>query len=379
MTDVFEIARHDLLDPAGLTDQELQHVIHQLAGRQIDYADLYFQSTYSESWVLENGIIKGGSFDIDRGVGVRAISGEKTGFAYADDIVMPALQQAAQAARSIVKQGDEQTVQAWHKLPGHNLYQPVNPLHSLSETDKVALLQRVDAYIRKKDARIAHVNISLAGEYETILVMASDGHLAADVRPLVRFNISLVLEQNGRRESGYAGGGGRYDYHELLAGDVVYQYADEALRQAVVNLEAVDAPAGPMTVVLGAGWPGVLLHEAVGHGLEGDFNRKGISAYSGRMGQRVASELCTIVDNGTLPNRRGSLNMDDEGIPTQNNVLIENGILRQYMMDKRNARLMGVQSTGNGRRESYAHTPMPRMTNTYMLAGQSDPKDIIAS
>jgi TldD protein len=379
MTDVLEIVRHDLLDPGGLTDNQLHHVIHKLAGKNVDYADLYFQSTYSESWVLENGIIKGGSFDIDRGVGVRAISGEKTGFAYADDIVMPALQQAAQAARSIVKQGDEQTVQAWHKLPGHNLYQPVNPLHSLSETDKVALLQRVDAYIRKKDARIAQVNISLAGEYETILVMASDGHLAADVRPLVRFNISLVLEQNGRRESGYAGGGGRYDYHELLAGDVVYQYADEALRQAVVNLEAVDAPAGPMTVVLGAGWPGVLLHEAVGHGLEGDFNRKGISAYSGRMGQRVASDLCTVVDNGTLPGRRGSLNVDDEGTPTQNNVLIENGFLRSYMMDKRNARLMGVESTGNGRRESYAHLTIPRMTNTYMLPGKSTPDEIIAS
>lgn len=379
MIDVLEIVRHDLLDPGGLTDNQLQHVIHKLAGSNVDYADLYFQSTYSESWVLENSIIKGGSFDIDRGVGVRAISGEKTGFAYADDIVMPALQQAAQAARSIVKQGGEQAVQAWHKLPGHNLYQPVNPLHSLSETDKVALLQRVDSYIRKKDTRIAQVSISLAGEYETILVMASDGHLAADVRPLVRFNISLVLEQNGRRESGYAGGGGRYDYQELLAGDLVYQFADEALRQAVVNLEAVDAPAGPMTVVLGPGWPGVLLHEAIGHGLEGDFNRKGISAYSGRMGQRVASDLCTVVDNGTLQGRRGSLNIDDEGTPTQNNVLIENGILRNYMMDKRNARLMGVKSTGNGRRESYAHLTIPRMTNTYMLPGKSTPEEIIAS
>ncbi|MFZ2315518.1 MAG: metalloprotease TldD [Gammaproteobacteria bacterium] len=379
MTDVLEIVRHDLLDPAGLTDQQLQNVLYKLAGRQIDYADLYFQSTYSESWILEDSIIKGGSFDIDRGVGVRAMSGEKTGFAYADDIMMPALEQAAQAARSIAKQGGERGVQAWQKLPGHKLYSPVNPLHSLTEKEKVSLLQSVDSYIRQKDSRIVQVSVSLAGEYETILVMASDGHMSADVRPLVRFNISLIVDHKGRRESGYAGGGGRYDYHHFQHSDVLFEYADEALRQALVNLEAVDAPAGPMTVVLGPGWPGVLLHEAVGHGLEGDFNRKGISAYSGRMGEQVASKLCTIVDNGTLPNRRGSLNVDDEGIPTQNNVLIENGILKNYMMDKRNARLMGLQSTGNGRRESYAHLPMPRMTNTYMLAGKSEPEDIIAS
>ena len=379
MTDVLEIVRHDLLDPAGLTDNQLHNVLHQLAGPQIDYADLYFQSTYSESWVLEDGIIKTGSFDIDRGVGVRATSGEKTGFAYADDIVMPALMQAAQAARSITKQGGEQSVQAWHRAPGHELYQPVDPLHSLTESEKVSLLQRVDAYIRQKDSRIIQVSVSLAGEYETVLVMASDGHMAADVRPLVRFNVSLIVEQNGRRETGYSGGGGRFNYQYFLQGDLAFEYADEALRQALVNLEAVDAPAGPMTVVLGPGWPGVLLHEAVGHGLEGDFNRKGISAYSGRMGERVASTLCTIVDNGTLPDRRGSLNIDDEGTPTQNNVLIENGILKNYMFDKRNARLMGVASTGNGRRESYADLPIPRMTNTYMLAGESDPKEIIAS
>lgn len=379
MTDILEIVRHDLLDPAGLTDKQLQTVIYKLAGRQIDYADLYFQSTYSESWVLEDSIIKGGSFDIDRGVGVRAMSGEKTGFAYADDIMMPALEQAAQAARSIAKQGGERAVQAWQKLPGHQLYSPVNPLHSLTEKEKVSLLQRVDSYIRQKDSRIVQVSVSLAGEYETIFVMASDGHMSADVRPLVRFNISLIVDHKGRRESGYAGGGGRYDYHHFQHTDVLFEYADEALRQALVNLEAIDAPAGPMTVVLGPGWPGVLLHEAVGHGLEGDFNRKGISAYSGRMGEQVASKLCTIVDNGTLPNRRGSLNVDDEGMPTQNNILIENGILKNYMMDKRNARLMGVQSTGNGRRESYAHLPMPRMTNTYMLAGKSEPEDIIAS
>jgi TldD protein len=353
--------------------------MYQLAGKNVDYADLYFQSSYSESWLLENGIIKGGSFDIDRGVGVRAISGEKTGFAYADDILMPALEQAAHAARSIVKQGDSQIVQGWHKAPGHDLYLPVNPVSSFSEVEKVSLLQRVDAYIRQKEPRVAQINISLSGEYETILIMTSEGELACDVRPLVRFNVSLVIEHEGRRESGHAGGGGRFDYQQLIKDDVVLHYADEALRQALVNFEAIDAPAGTMTVVLGAGWPGVLLHEAVGHGLEGDFNRKEISAYSGLIGQRVATELCTIVDNGTLPNRRGSLNIDDEGTPTQNNVLIEKGILRHYMMDKRNATLMGVKSTGNGRRESYSHLTIPRMTNTYMLAGETPPEEIIAS
>lgn len=379
MTDIIETVRHDLLDPAGLTDNQLQQIIYKLAGRNIDYADLYFQSTFSESWVLEDSIIKGGTFNIDRGVGVRAMSGEKTGFAYADDILMPALEQAAQAARSIAKHGGEHAVQAWHKSPGHHLYLPDNPLHSLSETDKVSLMQKVDKYLREKDPRVIQVNISLAGEYESILVMGSDGHLAADVRPLVRFNVSVIVEHNGRRENGYAGGGGRFNYKHFTDSGIAFEYADEALRQALVNLQAVDAPAGPMTVVLGPGWPGVLLHEAVGHGLEGDFNRKEISAYSGRMGERVASELCTIVDNGTLPNRRGSLNVDDEGVPTQNNILIENGILKSYMMDKRNARLMNTKSTGNGRRESYACLPMPRMTNTYMLPGKSDPNDIIAS
>jgi len=379
MTDIFEIVRHDLLDPTGLTDNQLGEVLHKLAGKNIDYADLYFQSTYTESWGLEDSIIKGGSFDIDRGVGVRAMCGEKTGFAYADDIIFPAIEQAAHAARSISHAGGDQAVSAWHKSKPHELYLPINPLHSLSETAKTRLLHEVDAYLRAKDARIVQVNVSLAGEYETIMVMSSDGHMGADVRPLVRFNVSCILEDKGRRESGNAGGGGRFDYEYFITNNLAFRYADEALRQALVNLIAVDAPAGPMPVVLGPGWPGVLLHEAVGHGLEGDFNRKGISIYSGRMGQRVASELCTIVDNGTLPRRRGSLNIDDEGVPTQNNVLIENGILKGYMLDKRNARLMNMQSTGNGRRESYSSLPLPRMTNTYMLPGESDPDDIIRS
>jgi TldD protein len=374
-----EIASHDLLEPAGLTESQLQDVLGSIMGNSVDNADLYFQAVYSEGWVLEDGIIKGGSYNIDRGVGVRAMSGEKTGFAYSDDIVMPALEQAASAARSISKHGGAQSVRAWQKDPSHELYLPVNPLISLNENEKVALLQQVDACARQADPRVIQVSVSLSAEYETILVMASDGHLAADVRPLVRLNVSVVVEQNGRRENGYAGGGGRFDYRELIANDQGLEYAKEAVRQALVNLEAVAAPAGTMAVVLGPGWPGVLLHEAVGHGLEGDFNRKGASLYSGKMGQQVTSPLCTIVDDGTLPNRRGSLNVDDEGTPTQCTVLIENGILKNYMQDKKNARLMGMESTGNGRRESYAHIPMPRMTNTYMLPGSSTHEEIIAS
>ncbi len=374
-----EIAKRDLLDPSGLSESQLQQVLGTILGKSIDNADLYFQSVYSESWVLEDGIIKGGSYNIDRGVGVRAMSGDKTGFAYSDDIVMPALEQAARAARSIDAKGGSRAIQTLKWATGHSLYLPVNPLISLSENEKVSLLQRVDAYTRQQDHRVIQVNINLAAEYETVLVMASDGHLAADVRPLVRLNVSVIVEENGKREHGYAGGGGRFDYRELIDNDQALAYGREAVRQAIVNLNAIDAPAGTMPVVLGPGWPGVLLHEAVGHGLEGDFNRKGTSLYSGRMGEQVTSTLCTIVDDGTLPNRRGSLNVDDEGTPTQCTVLIEKGILRNYIQDKKNARLMGTQSTGNGRRESYAHTPMPRMTNTYMLAGESLPGDIISS
>jgi TldD protein len=379
MTNFLEIAQHDLLDPAGLTDNHLQSVLGTILGNTVDNADLYFQSSCSEAWSLEDSIIKGGSYNIDRGVGVRAMSGEKTGFAYSDDILMPALEQAAHAARSISQQSGQQVTPSYALSRGHELYLPVNPLNSTHENDKIALLQRVDKYARQQDPRVIQVNVSLAAEYETILIMASDGHYAADVRPLVRLNVSVVVEQNGRREQGYAGGGGRFGYSYFNENDRALVYAREAVRQALVNLEAIDAPAGMMPVVLGPGWPGVLLHEAVGHGLEGDFNRKGTSVFSGRVGQQVASTLCTVVDDGTLINRRGSLNVDDEGVPTQCTVLIEKGILRNYLQDKRNARLMGMQSTGNGRRESYAHAPMPRMTNTYMLAGQSTPEEIIAS
>jgi TldD protein len=379
MNNLLQLGRNNLLDPSGITDAELESVMGKILVNGVDYADLYFQSTYSESWFLEDGIIKGGNYDVDRGIGVRALSGEKTGFAYADDIMLPALEQAATTASSIVKHGQEKRIKAWQKRDGHELYLPVNPLTSWNETEKINLLQRLDQYIHQLDKRIVQAGIGLSGEFETILIVTSDGQIAADVRPLVRLNIDVVLEHHGRREHGYSGGGGRFDYSYFANEEMVFEYAREAVRQAVLNLEAIPAPAGTMPVVLGPGWPGVLIHESVGHGLEGDFNRKGLSIYSGKIGERVASPLCTIVDNGSLPQRRGSLNIDDEGTPTQCTTLIENGILRNYMLDKRNAELMGLQPTGNGRRESYSHLPMPRMTNTYLLPGQSTPEEIIAS
>ncbi|MCI4186011.1 metalloprotease TldD [Dickeya dianthicola] len=372
-----------LLTANKLSHQDLQSVLGTLSDRRIDYADLYFQSSYHESWVLEDRIIKDGSYHIDQGVGIRAINGEKTGFAYADQITLNALQQSAQAARSIVREQGNGAVRTLGEVPHRGLYPQANPLDSLTREEKIALLQRVDAAARAADARVQEVTASLTGVYELILVAATDGTLAADVRPLVRLSVSVLVEENGRRERGSSGGGARtgYDYFWQQAdGEVRAEaWAKEAVRMALVNLSAVAAPAGSMPVVLGSGWPGVLLHEAVGHGLEGDFNRRGTSVFSGQVGKLVASELCTVVDDGTLEGRRGSLAMDDEGVPGQYNVLIENGILKGYMQDKLNARLMGVAPTGNGRRESYAHLPMPRMTNTYMLAGKSAPEDIIAS
>ncbi|SDI42536.1 metalloprotease TldD [Pseudomonas panipatensis] len=384
MSELLSSVSQQLLVPGGLDIDGLQPILHELSGPGIDAADLYFQSQISESWMLEDGIVKEGSFHMDQGVGVRAQSGEKTGFAYSNAINAEALSQAARAARSISRAGQNGRVQAFRASVPPRLYAGDNPLDVLSRAEKVELLQQIDAATRALDSRIQQVTVSLAGVWEQILVAAADGSLAADIRPLVRFNVSVIVEQNGRRERGGHGGGGRTDYRFFLEKNGVHEtramgYAREALRQALVNLEAVPAPAGTLPVVMGAGWSGVLLHEAVGHGLEGDFNRKGSSAYSGRVGEKVASSLCTIVDDGTLAGRRGSLSVDDEGTPTQYNVLIENGILKGYMQDKLNARLMGVALTGNGRRESYAHLPMPRMTNTYMLAGQSEPGEIIAS
>ena len=378
-----QVSEH-LLAPGGLSLEQLPVLLGELAGPGVDAGDLYFQSQISESWMLEDGIVKEGSFNFDQGVGVRALAGEKTGFAYSNGIELPALRQATRAARSIARAGQQGRVQAAQVPPFSPLYAADNPLDVLSRADKVALLQRIDRATRALDPRVQQVTVSLAGVWERILVAALDGSLSADIRPLVRFNVSVIVEQQGRRERGAQGGGARSDYRYFLQADSqgeerAMAYAREAVRQALVNLEAVAAPAGSLPVVLGPGWSGVLLHEAVGHGLEGDFNRKGSSAFSGRLGQAVASPLCTIVDDGTLSGRRGSLSVDDEGTPTQCTTLIENGILRGYMQDKLNARLMGMALTGNGRRESYAHLPMPRMTNTYMLGGDSDPQEIIRS
>jgi TldD protein len=377
--DHLSLARQSILVPGGLDEQRLDRVLGLVMDHAIDTADLYFQVSREESWALEDGIVKEGSASIEEGVGVRAISGEKTGFAYSDEIQPAALEEASRAARAIAKQSPGKGVQAWHRTESSLLYQPVDPLLSMNDKDKVAWLERVDRETRKMDPRVKQVMASCHAVHETILVANSMGKLAADVRPLVRFNVSVIVEQDGRREQGYAGAGGRYTLSELVEGDRPLQLAREAVRQALVNLDAVPAPAGQMPVVLASGWPGILLHEAIGHGLEGDFNRKGTSAFSGRIGERVASEHCTIVDDGTLASRRGSLNIDDEGNPTQCTTLIENGVLKGYLQDDHNARLMGVKSTGNGRRESFAHMTLPRMTNTYMRPGKHDPAEIIAS
>ncbi|HEX7046452.1 MAG TPA: metalloprotease TldD [Gammaproteobacteria bacterium] len=379
MTDTLQLARKDLLAAGNIDDNALEQTLGRLMAARVDAADLYFQLTRHETWGLEDGIVRDASFNIEQGVGVRAISGEKTGFAYSDEIRMPALLEAAGAARAIARNGGEHQVQAWHATPGHSLYLPDDPIAAMESTQKVALLQRLDEAARALDSRVKQVMVSLSGVHETVLVAASDGTFAADVRPLVRLNVSVVVEENGRRETGYSGGGGRFGYDEFLKGDRAMGFVREAVRTGLLNLEAGDAPAGTMTVVLGPGWPGILLHEAIGHGLEGDFNRKGTSAFSGRIGERVASPLCTVVDDGTLANRRGSLNVDDEGTPTQCTTLIENGILKGYIQDKHNAKLMGMAPTGNGRRESFAHLPMPRMTNTCMLAGPHDPQEIVRS
>jgi len=377
--DPLEVARSGLLLPAGLDEDRVARVLGDVMGHAVDYADVYFQAIREESWALEDGIVKDGAHSIDHGVGVRALAGEKAGFAYSDEIVLPALLEAAHAARAIARAGTAGTLQAWRGARGRSLYPALDPLDSLGDAEKVRLLEDIDREARALDPRISQVMASLAASHDTILVLASDGTLAADVRPLVRLNVAVIIEHQGRREQGYAGGGGRFAYTEFLASGRWRDLVREAVRTAQVNLDSVPAPAGTMTVVLGSGWPGVLLHEAVGHGLEGDFNRKGTSAFSGRMGERVAAPGVTIVDDGTLAARRGSLNVDDEGTPTQCTTLIEDGVLRGYLQDKLNARLMGVEPTGNGRRESFAHLTMPRMTNTYMLPGPRTPEEIIAS
>ncbi len=372
-------AKNLLLDPWGLSEADMARAISEIFTHKVDYADLYFQYTRSEGWSLEEGIVKTGSFSITQGVGVRAVAGEKTAFAYSDALSPDALLSSARAVRSIARQGSGRAkIHNGKVLSGRDLYQPIDPLETLSAPEKVALLERVEKMACARDPHVKQVMASLGMEYDVVMVAASDGRLTADVRPLVRLSLSVVVERNGRRESGNAGGGGRtglmYFTDEILSG-----YVEKAVHEAMVSLDARPAPAGEMTVVLAAGWPGILLHEAVGHGLEGDFNRKGSSVFSGRVGQRVASKGVTVVDDGTIEGRRGSLNVDDEGNATQRNVLIEDGILRGYMQDTLNARLMKTAPTGNGRRESFAHLPMPRMTNTFMLSGKSDPEEIVAS
>jgi TldD protein len=374
------IARDILLTPFGLDETKLASALQAMFSHKIDYADLYFQFTKNEGWSLEEGIVKTGHFSIDQGVGVRAISGDKTAFSYSDEISEIALLEAAKATRTIARQGAGKIKVAsqMRGVGSHALFLKDDPLASLDANQKVSLLERLEKIARAKDPRVVQVMAGLAGEYDVVLVARSDGVIAADIRPLVRVSLTVIVEQNGRRETGSSGGGGRYDY-SYFTDALLEQYASEAVKSAVVNLDARAAPAGPMTVVLGSGWPGVLLHEAIGHGLEGDFNRKGSSTFSGRIGDRVAAKGVTVVDDGTLPNRRGSLNMDDEGNPTQCTTLIEDGILKGYIQDTMNARLMKMPVTGNARRESFAHLPMPRMTNTYMLAGDKDPAEILAS
>lgn len=368
-----------LLAPFNLGEKQIVDVFGNILTHHIDYADIYFQYSRSEGWSLDEGIVKAGSFNIDQGVGVRAISGEKTAFAYSDDISLLALNDAATAVWAIGAAGQNGTLPTLQaRNNAASLYLPNDPIASLPADAKVKLLERLEGMVRALDPRVVQVNASLAGEYEVMLVAGSDGRLAADIRPLVRVSVSVIIEENGKREQGAAGGGGRHDY-SYFTDDVLATYAKQAVHQAAINLHARPAPAGQMTVVLGAGWPGILLHEAVGHGLEGDFNRKGSSAFAGRVGQQVAAKGVTVVDDGTLMGRRGSLSIDDEGNPSQRTVLIEDGILQGYLQDSLNARLMGVAPTGNGRRESFAHLPLPRMTNTMMLAGEHAPEEIIAS
>jgi len=379
MNSIITRTSQQLLAPHDLDQNQLQSLLNTLMNKGADAADIYFQHTRHESWGLEDGIVKHGNHGIEQGAGLRAIQGEKTGFAYSDDLRFKALEQAGDVAGSIVRQGQSMRVPMLTQASGLQLYGAIDPIDDLAAAEKVAVLQSVEAAARSADPRVVQVMANLVAVCDEVMVAASDGTFAADVRPLVRLSVTVMVEEKGRRETGSSGGGGRYSLPTLIADQKPEQWAREAVRQALVNLEAQPAPAGVMPIVLGPGWPGVLLHEAVGHGLEADFNRKGTSNFSGKLGEMVASPLCTVVDDGTMEGRRGSLNIDDEGVVSQNTVLIEGGRLVGYMQDKHNAQLMGTEPTGNGRRESYAHLPMPRMTNTYMLPGESEPEEIIAS
>ena len=373
-----DIAQATLLAPAGVDPLETQRVFGTILAHKADEADLYFQYNRSEGWTLEEGQVKNASFSIDQGVGVRVVSGEKTAFAYSDDITVEALESAAKVTRAIAADGGEQRVSAPVVHAGLGLYAPIDPVAQFDDARKVQILEALERHARAIDPRVKQVIGRLSGEYDVVMVARADGGMGADVRPLVHLAVTVIAEQDGRREQGHQGAGGRFGY-DFFTDARLAKLAGDAVRQALVNLESRPAPAGPMSVVLGPGWPGILLHEAMGHGLEGDFNRKGTSAFAGRIGERVAAPGVTVVDDGTIPDRRGSLSIDDEGMPTARNVLIEDGILRGYLQDRMNARLMGVAPTGNGRRESYASIPMPRMTNTFMLGGDRDPQEIVAS
>jgi TldD protein len=379
MNKAINIAKDLLLKPASIDESRINNLLNSLKTKHVDNADLYFQSSSYESWYLEDSEVKSGSYSIEKGVGIRAVSEDKTGYAYCDDILLPAMERAAQAARSIAQNSTKIISTFKSPVKYDARYAPINPIETLSKQEKIALLEAIDREARSCDNRVIQVNASLSSCFEVVLVVSFHGQMIADIRPLVSISVSVIIEDNGRRESGRSGGGGRFSYSYFTEKDRALEYAREAVREAQVNLIAVDAPAGAMPVVLGSGWPGVLLHEAVGHGLEGDFNRKKLSAFSGRLNQQVAAKGVTVVDNGTLENRRGSISIDDEGTPSQCTTLIEDGILVNYMQDNLNAKLMGMQSTGNCRRESYAHVPMPRMTNTYMLAGKYHPEEIISS
>lgn len=373
------IAKDILLKPADLDEGGIEKLLKLLHSKQIDDADIYFQNVGYESWYLEDSQVKSGNYSIDRGVGIRAVCGEKTGFAYCDNIQLSAMERAASAAKSIAFSSKHLTSPYKITSQAPKRFESINPIEGMSKQEKIEILEAIDREARRIDPRVIQVNASLSGVHEVAMIAGMHGELVADIRPLVSIHVSVIVEENGRRESARSGGGGRVAYSYFLEQERALDYAREAVREALVNLNAVDAPAGTMPLVLGPGWPGVLLHEAVGHGLEGDFNRKGLSAFSGRLGEQVAAKGVTVVDNGTLENRRGSLTIDDEGTPTQCTTLIEDGVLVNYMQDKLNARLMGMKPTGNCRRESYSHTPMPRMTNTYMLSGQYSPEEIIQS
>ncbi|WP_395496535.1 metalloprotease TldD [Arsenophonus endosymbiont of Lipoptena cervi] len=372
-----------LLTPNNIKNQDLYDILQLLTERDLDYADLYFQSCHHETWELENRIIKKGTYNVDRGVGIRAVYNDKTGFAYANEITLAALHKSANAAKNIINQNGKKQISSIKTIDFNNFYSNIDPMQTMSHEEKIALLYRIDRIAREENPFVQEVDVILSSVYEYVLVVATDGTMAADIRPLVHLSVNVLVDYNGKRERASSGGGGRYGYQYFLEIDNneirAEHYAREAVRIALINISSIPAPAGAMTVVLGSGWPGILLHEAVGHGLEGDFNRRKTSVFSNKIGQKVASSLCTVVDDATLIGHRGSLSIDDEGVPGQYNILIENGILKGYMQDKMNARLMGVLPTGNGRRESYASLPMPRMTNTYMLGGNYSPEEIIYS